>query len=206
MRFGRPYAAPSRSKGWLKQMGPSDRPDLLGRVFITEFDSRPARAFVLAGIGLFGLVGLVSLTFLRTIPLVPLLCIAALVFHFAPALWPRKSAIDLRNEGFRLDGLGLIPWEAIGKVSYNERQINQNAKTRVVALLEIELIATFDLAIVRPDAGSPWQRLQARNWRKVGNNHLTILLSGLTDRPREIRQAFEVFLGSPIIGPRGLVV
>jgi hypothetical protein len=47
------------------------------------------------------LVGLVSLTFLRTIPLVPLLCIAALVFHFAPALWPRKSAIDLRNEGSR---------------------------------------------------------------------------------------------------------
>ena len=50
-------------------MGPSDRPDLLGRVFISDFDSRPARAFVLAGIGLFGLAGLASLAFLRTIPL-----------------------------------------------------------------------------------------------------------------------------------------
>ncbi|CAN1548688.1 hypothetical protein MCEMIH15_02072 [Caulobacteraceae bacterium] len=187
-------------------MGPSDRPDLLGRVFISNFDSRPARAFVLAGIGLFGLAGLASLAFLRTIPILPLICMAALVFHFAPALWPHKSAIDMRNEGFRLDGLGLIPWEAIGKVSYNERQINQNAKARVVALLEIELVATFDLAIVRPDVGPPWRRLQARNWRKVGDSHLTILLSGLTDKPRDIRQAFEVFLGSPITGPRGLVV
>ncbi len=187
-------------------MGPAERPELLGRVFISDFDSRPARAFVLAGIGLFGLAGFASLAFLKTIPLVPLLCMAALVFHFAPALWPRKSAIDLRNEGFRLDGLGLIPWEAIGKVSYNERQITQNAKIRIVALLEIELVATFDLAIVRPDAGPPWRRFQARNWRKVGDNRLTILLSGLTDGPRDIRNAFEVFLGSPITGPRGLVV
>lgn len=186
-------------------MGPSDRPDLLGRAFSSGFDPRPARAFVLAGIGLFGLVGLASLAFLRTIPLVPLLCMAALVFHFAPALWPSKSAIDLKNEGFRLDGLGLIPWEAIGTVTYHERQINRNAKARLVALLEIELIATFDLAIVRPDAGPLWRRFQARNWRKVGQNHLTILLSGLTDSPRDIRLAFEVFLGYPIIGPRGLV-
>ncbi|WP_290807930.1 hypothetical protein, partial [Aquidulcibacter sp.] len=76
-------------------MGPSDRPDLLGRAFISGFDSRPARAFVLAGIGLFSLAGFASLAFLRTIPIVPLLCMAALVFHFAPALWPRKSALDL---------------------------------------------------------------------------------------------------------------
>jgi hypothetical protein len=186
-------------------MGPSDRPDLLGRVFISSFDSRPARAFVLAGIGLFGLAGFASLAFLKTIPLVPLLCMAALVFHFASALWPRKSAIELRHEGFRLDGLGLIPWEAIGTVNYHERQINQNAKGRLIALLEIELVATFDLAIVRPDTGPPWRRLQARNWRKVGQSHLTVLLTGLTDSPRDIRQAFEVFLGNPITGPRGLV-
>ncbi len=186
-------------------MGPSDRPDLLGRSFISDFDYRPARAFVLAGIALFGLAGFASLVFLRTIPIVPLLCMAALVFHFAPTMWPRKAAIDLKNEGFRLDALGLIPWEAIGTISYHERQINQNAKGRVVALLEIELVATFDLAIVRPDGGPLWRRFQARNWRKVGDSHLTILLSGLTDAPRDIRQAFEVFLGYSITGPRGLV-
>lgn len=185
-------------------MGPSDRPELLGRVFISDFDSRPARAFVLAGIGLFGLAGFASLALLRTVPLVPLLCMAALVFHFAPALWPRKSAVNLTADGFRLDGLGLIPWEAIGTVTYHERQINPNPNARVIALLEIELIATFNLAIVRPDTNPPWRRLQARNWRKVGESHLTILLSGLTDGPRDIRQAFEVFLGSPITGPRGL--
>ena len=186
-------------------MGPSDRPDLLGRAFISSFDSRPARAFVLAGVGLFGIAGFASLALIRTIPIVPLICMAALVFHFAPALWPRKSAIDLKIDGFRLDGLGLIPWEAIGTVNYHERRINQDAKARLVALLEIELVASFDLAIVRPDAGPFWRRLQARNWRKVGDNHLTILLSGLTDSPRDIRQAFEVFLGYPITGPRGLV-
>lgn len=186
-------------------MGPSDRPDLFGRTFISEFDYRPARAFVLAGVGLFGLAGFASLALLKTIPIIPLLCIAALVFHFAPALWPSKAAIDLKNEGFRLDGLGLIPWEAIGTVTYHERQINQNGKGRVVALLEIELVATFDLAIVRPDQGPVWRRFQARNWRKVGDSHLTVLLSGLTDGPRDIRQAFEVFLGHSITGPRGLV-
>ncbi len=186
-------------------MGPSDRPDLLGRVFISKFDCRPARAFVLAGIGLFGLAGFASLVFFRTVPMMPLLCMAGLVFHFAPALWPSKSAIDLRYEGFRLEGLGLIPWEAIGTINYHERQIDQNAKARFVGLLEIELVATFDLAIVRRDASPPWRRFQARNWRKAGESHLTILLSGLADSPRDIRLAFEVFLGFPITGPRGLV-
>jgi uncharacterized protein YehS (DUF1456 family) len=74
-----------------------------------------------------------------------------------------------------------------------------------LALLEINLVAEFGLAIVRPDTGPFWRTFQVRNWRKVGDTHLTVLLSGLSDSPRDIRTAFEVFLGTQITGPRGLL-
>lgn len=185
-------------------MGPADRPDLLGKVFISQFDPRPARAFVMAGIALFALAGLGTLALVKVVPLVPLICIAILVFHFAPALWPSRPAIELRNDGFRLDGLGLIPWEAIGAIAYVERALGKSGR-RPLALLEVNLVADFALAIVRPDPGPIWRKLQVRHWRKMGDTHLTILVSGLSDGPRDIRNAFEVFLGYPINGPRGLI-
>ncbi len=186
-------------------MEPSDRLQVVGRSFTTQFDPRPAWAFVGAGLGLFGLAAMGTIALVKTIPLAPIGCVLALLFHFAPVLWPKKPAVDLGEDGFRLDGLGLIPWEAIGEIAYHEKPQTKAERKPKIALLEIDLIARFDLAIVRADDGPIWRRWQARHWRKLGDSHLTLLLTGLTDPPRDIRSAFEVFLGHAITGPRGLI-
>ncbi|GIU66063.1 hypothetical protein PsB1_0217 [Candidatus Phycosocius spiralis] len=130
----------------------------------------------------------------------------ALLFHFAPVLKPSKPAIELCEDGFRLDGLGLIPWQAIGQITYLERPQARLMSLPKIAVLEIDLVARFSLVIVRPDHGPFWRRWQARHWRKLGDKHLTVLLSGLADPPREIRHAFEIFMDEAISGPRGLII
>ena len=185
-------------------MAPADRPELMGRSFSAWFDPRPARAFVTMGVLLFGTAGLATLALLRAMPMAPLFCIGALLFHFWPVLVPRKPSLYFSIAGFRIDGIGLIPWEAIVVASYVTRN-STKPSGRPLILIEISLIAPLSLSVVRADDGPPWRRWQARNWRKVGDHMLVVLLSGLSDPPHDIRRAFETFHGKPINGPRGLV-
>jgi hypothetical protein len=111
------------------------RPEALGRTFETHFDPKPARAFVGAGLFLFSLAGLGTILLARTIPYTPMAVSLILILHFLPALFPSKPAIQLRNDGFRLDGLGLIPWEAISHIAGREKI----ARRSKLSTLEIDL-------------------------------------------------------------------
>lgn len=175
-----------------------------GHSFEAALNPRPARTFVGAGLGLFALAAGLGIAITGNFPWSPVIFATGLVFHFWPALTGSRPALRFDRDGFWLDGLGLIPWEAVEKAAWRSKQGHPRAPAQAAALMQVELACPFSLAVVRPDPGPPWRGLQSRIWRRFGDTDLVIMFSGLQDPPGDVRDAFESFLGRPT-GPRGIV-
>jgi hypothetical protein len=182
------------------------RPDQHGRSYTAGLKPQAAYRFVGGALVLFGIAGAMSFALSRTVPWFTILIASALVFHFWPALRPRRPVLTLDAEGLRLDGLGFVLWEAVQDV----RVRTARAYGRDLHVMEIVLGAPLSIAVTRPDAAPRWRRFQTRPWSVYAGKVILLDVTNLEDSPREVCDAFAFFLGRPVRGgnggPRGLVV
>lgn len=175
-------------------------PGRSGRRFSSRINPRAAFRFLGAGLALFALAAGMSVSITGQIPWLTLLVAVLLVAHFWPFVRPTRPALEVDEEGLRLDGLGFILWEAVDRTSLRAGRLDGQP----LRVLEIALQAPLHIAVVRPDHGPPWRRLQAKLWRAVQDRYLLVDISHLEDPPQEICDAIAQLSGRPVQDGRGL--
>jgi hypothetical protein len=177
-------------------------PGRSGRRFVSRVNPRAAFRFLGAGMALFAMAAGLSMSVTRSVPWFTLLVAVLLVAHFWPVLRPARPALELDEEGLRLDGLGFILWEAVGRIGVRVGE----ADGRALSILEIDLQAPLAIAVVRPDAGPPWRRFQTRLWRAIGPQRLLVDITQLEDPAEDVRAAIAELSGRSVGGGRGFLV